>query len=165
MTVTALMVAVAGVLLYLASFAPTGRLALCALAGLAVAASAIEGGLGWGLGCWAGGTFVGLILVPDKSGGVLFTAFFGIYPVLKSLLERQKSRPLEWLGKFLFFNLALTLCWLCWRWGFMEEALLEKWALWLIYAAGNVVFFVYDIAFSRLISLYITRVAAKRNRK
>lgn len=165
LTVTAMMLAVAVALLYLASLMPTGRLALAAAASLGVAACVIECGLGWGLGCWIGAGLLGAFLVPDKGGAVIFIVFFGIYPVLKSLFERQKSRALEWVLKFLFFNLALGLCWLAWRLGFLTGQMLDVWLMVLLCLLGNLVFFVYDIAFSKLIGIYILRIASKRHRK
>ncbi len=165
LTVTALMLAVAVVLLYIAALLPSGRLAVSAAAGLGVAACVIEGGIPWGLACWVGASFLGILLAPDKSGAIVFALFFGIYPVMKSLLERLKRRPVEWIGKFAFFNLTLSLCLLAWRLGLLQEALLDKWAVWILYLAGNAAFLVYDIAFSRLIAFYIQRIAAKRNGK
>ncbi len=165
LAVTAMLLAVAVAALFAAAAAPTGRVGFTAAAGLAVAGCVIEGGMGWGVGCWIGGSLLGLLLLPDKSAALLFAVFFGVYPLVKSLVERLKSRGLEWCLKFLFFNGILTLCWLLWKWGFLTEDMLDKWALWLVYLAGNIVFFVYDLGFSKLIMFYCMRVRSKRNQK
>ena len=70
----------------------------------------------------------------------------------KSRLESLKSRPAEWLGKLVFFNAALTLLWF----GFRALLLpaLPEWMteqVWILYAAGNLIFVLYDLALSRLI--------------
>ncbi len=165
LAVTALMLAVAVVLLYIASVAPTAQLAFSAMAGLGIAACVIEGGLFWGLGCWVGAALLGAFLVPDKGSVLLFAVFFGIYPVLKSIFEKPASRVLEWIFKAVFFNIALCLCYLCWHLGFLPEVSIGDMALWIIWIIGNLAFVVYDLGFSRLIAFYIARVASKRRGK
>ena len=138
--------------LWLASAAPTGQLGLTAVAGLFPVAAVLAAGRAAGYLCWAAASILGLLLVPNKGAVLLYLFFLGVYPVAKSRLESLKSRPAEWLGKLVFFNAALTLLWF----GFRALLLpaLPEWMteqVWILYAAGNVVFILYDIALSRLI--------------
>lgn len=146
-------------LLYLAALSPAGRLGMVALAGLVPAAAVVSGGLGAGFLCYAAAGLLGLLLSPDKGGALLFLIFFGLYPMVKSAVERLRKRVLEWILKLAFFNLALTVLWF----GlsglllpFLPRAL--RGTAWLAYLAGNAVFAAYDYGFSRLISFYMARI-------
>ena len=138
--------------LWLASVAPTGQLGLAAAAGLFPVAAVLSAGRGAGWLCWAAASLLGLLLVPGKGAVLLYLCFLGCYPVAKSALESQRSRPLEWLGKFAFFNVALTVLLAFFRTLFLPT--LPAWMadnVWVLYGAGNLAFLAYDIALSRLI--------------
>ena len=58
---------------------------------------------------------LGLILLPVKSNALLYLLFFGLYPMIKSLIERLRQLPLELLLKLAFLTLTpnfLVLDWL-----------------------------------------------------
>ena len=147
----AILGALAVILVYLASIAPTGRWGVVARAGLLPAAAVISVGLKAG--------FLSLLLAPDKFCALLFAALFGLYPMVKSLAEKPRKRFLEYAVKLLFFNGAFTGLYLT-----MMEALAASLpaalgdSLWALYPAANVVFVLYDYGFSQLIAVYISRV-------
>lgn len=151
--------ALALVLLYLGSVAPTGNWGIVAAAGLFPAAAVASVGLKAGFLCWAGVSVLAFFLIPDKFCVLLFAALFGLYPMIKSLAEQLKRKPMEYLLKLAFFNAAFTLAYLTMRsavMGSLPSALGSS--VWLLYLAGNVVFLLYDYGFSRLIAFYITRI-------
>ncbi len=145
--------------LWLSVLAPTGRWGLVAVAGLFPVAAVIS--LGWqgGLAVWAVAGILGLLLLPDKLNALLFVLFFGLYPVVKSILERKAPRRLSLLGKLLFFNAAVAVLVLAFG-GLFLPAL--PWDLtgrmYLIFLLGSVVFLVYDFGLTKLISFYIQRL-------
>lgn len=49
--------------------------------------------------------------MPDKANALLYLLFFGLWPMLKSLLERIPAGLLEWLCKLAVFNAVLSLFW------------------------------------------------------
>lgn len=145
--------------LCLAGFLPAGRLGMVALAGLVPAAAVISAGLSAGFLCYAAAGLLGLLLSPDKGTAALYLLFFGLYPMLKSLVERLDRRALEWILKLAFFNLALSVFWF----GlsglflpFLPELL--RGGAGLAYPVGNLVFIAYDCGFSRLIAFYMVRI-------
>ena len=101
---------------------------------------------------------LGLLLVPDKANALLYLLFFGLWPMLKSLLERIPVRPLEWLCKLAVFNAVLTLFWFGLHSLFLPFLPETLQAPWMVYAAGNAAFVIYDVGFSKLISFYVARV-------
>lgn len=155
----AILGALAVILVYVASVAPTGRWGIVALAGLLPAAAVISVGLKAGFLCWAGASILSLLLAPDKFCALLFTALFGLYPMVKSLAEKPRKRFLEYTVKLLFFNAVFTGLYLT-----MMGALVASLpaplgdSLWALYPAANIVFVLYDYGFSRLIAVYISRV-------
>ena len=57
----------------------------------------MSAGLKAGFFCYGATGLLGLLLVPDKANALLYLLFFGLWPMLKSLLERiAQPRPLEW---------------------------------------------------------------------
>ncbi|MFR2331941.1 MAG: hypothetical protein ACLS63_03005 [Flavonifractor plautii] len=103
-------------------------------------------------------SLLGLLLVPDKANALLYLLFFGLWPMLKSLLERIPVRPLEWLCKLAVFNAVLTLFWFGLHSLFLPFLPETLQASWMVYAAGNAAFVIYDVGFSKLISFYVARV-------
>ncbi len=155
----AILSALAVVLVYLASVAPTGQWGLVALGGLLPAAAVISVGLKAGLLCWAGASILSLLLAPSKFYALLFAALFGLYPMVKSAAEKPRKRILEYVVKLAFFNAVFTALYLT-----MMGAMLAGLppvlgdSLWALYPAANIVFVLYDYGFSKLIAVYISRV-------
>ena len=150
--------ALALVFLYLGNMVPTGRWGVAALAGLMPAGAIISGGLFSGVLCWLGVTGLGLLLVPDKLVVLLFGLLFGLYAVVKSLVERQRKRPAEYFWKLVFFNLAFTAVFLLMKAAVLASLPAALGVVWILYGVGNVVFLVYDYGFSKLIALYVARI-------
>lgn len=157
----ALLAAAALVLLIIAGFAPSAQLGLTAVAGIASALAVIHMGIGGGFLCWAVVAVLGFIIVPTKGCAVMYAIFFGVYPVIKSLIERLNTLWLEWLIKLLFFNAVLTVCIFALKALFFEGAEEILKYIPLLYLGGSIVFIIYDIGFSRLISFYYGRVNPK----
>ena len=146
-------------LVYIGSIAPTGNWGIVAAAGLLPGLAVISVGMKAGLLCWAGVSILAFLLVPDKFCVLLFGALFGLYPMMKSLIERLRKKPLEYVLKLAFFNAAFTAVYLV-----MSAAVAASLpqvlgsSVWVLYLAANVVFLLYDYGFSKLIALYIARV-------
>ena len=154
----ALLAALSLAVLWAASLAPWGRIGLVAVAGLMPAAAVVSAGPPAGGLCWIGTSLLALVLLPDKSCGLLYLLFFGLYPLVKYAAERLHRLPLEFAAKLAFFNIALTVIWFAFRsvflWGLPQAETLHM----FLYPVGNVVFLVYDFGFSRLIAFYTVRV-------
>lgn len=162
LTLSALLIAITEVFLYSATILPTSRIGVTAIAGLMVAAAVIEEGIMIGAAVFVGSSILAALILPLKSVAILYILFFGVYPLLKSIFERIKSRPLEWFLKILYFNISLTAMYLLWRYGFLGGVNLGFQTALIIYAGGNFCFAMYDIAFSRLVLLYLARIHKKR---
>ena len=155
---TGLLAALSLICLYLAALAPSGKLGLVALAGLFPAGAVVSAGLAAGFFCYGAAGILGLLLLPSKSAALLYLIFFGLWPMVKSLLERLPSRVLEWAGKLACCNAALAVLWFGLRaifLPFLPAALSQSW---MVFAAGNLGFVLYDLGFSGVIAVYTARV-------
>ena len=159
-----ILAALSVVFLYMASFIPTGPLGIVAIAGLFPMAAVISAGVKAGFFCWAAAGVLALLIIPGKGGAILFLIFLGLYPVLKSLIERIGKLIVEWLCKLACFNLALAAG--VWLLGTMlMDALPQQLQqLWILWPVANVAFVIYDIGLSKLAMVYMVRVD-KRLRK
>lgn len=151
-------------LLYLATLLPTGRIGMVAVAGLVPAAGVVSGGLAVGFFCYGAAGLLGLLLLPDKGCALLYLVMFGLYPMVKSAVERLHRLPLELLLKLVFFNGVLVVLLFGFSsllFPFLPAVLQDPLPLFLV---GNVVFLLYDYGFSKLITYYAARIrGATRN--
>ena len=104
-----------------------------------------------------------IIMMPFSLGGWCYLLFFGFYPILKEKFEKQR-KLICWVLKEIVFNVCLVAL------GFItvffatagENELFSSYPLLAAFVAlAEVVFVVYDIALTRLISFYIVFI---RNR-
>lgn len=144
--------------LYLAFLAPTGKLGVVALAGIFPAGAVVSAGLGAGFFSYAATGILGLLLIPSKSVALLYLIFFGLWPMVKSLLECMPSRVLEWVCKLAVCNLALAILWFGLKALFLPFLPAALSQTWMVFGAGNLGFVLYDVGFSKLIAFYTTRV-------
>lgn len=97
-----------------------------------------------------------VLLLPDKFVALEYVVLGGLYPIIKSFLERF-GRILSWTLKLIYFNCALTVCVLLSMFVLQSQDFVS--ASWIvIYAAGNVFFVIYDIALTSFISVYVLRL-------
>ncbi len=151
-------------LLYGATLLPSGRIGMVAVAGLVPATAVIAGGLPTGFLCYGATALLGLLLLPDKGCALLYVLFFGLYPMVKYLVERLRKLPLEIVLKLVFFNLILVI----FLFGFsallfplLPELMCTPLPL---FGIGNVVFLIYDYGFSKLITFYASRIRKARRK-
>lgn len=146
------------IFVYLGSVAPSGNWGFVALAGVFPAAAVISVGLKAGFLCWAGASVLAFILLPGKFCALLYGVLFGLYPMLKSLIEGLRKKVMGYILKLVFFNAAFTLIYAIMRAAVLDSLPELLHAGWAIYLVGNIVFLAYDFGFSKLIAFYIARI-------
>ena len=155
LTLCAVLTARGVVVLSLGSLLEVLDLSAAALAGMLVVIVVIEVGGPWPWLVWAATGFISLLL-PLKTAAVFYLIFAGYYPILKEKIEKLRSRLLRWAIKLFFMNAALTLVILVTSYVLtLPDAALD-WT-WLLYLLGNIAFVLFDIAMTRLITLYLLR--------
>jgi hypothetical protein len=153
----ALLTALGVVLLYFAALLPSARLATTAIAGFLTAAALMMYGYGWGIGVYAMTSMLAFLILPAKGCAIYYAAFFGYYPIAKSLFERCKNRSLSWTFKGLLYTAAFI------AWWFLVASVLTVTKIsvgwYLAWPVGAAFFIVYDICLSKMIYFYIKRIS------
>lgn len=104
-------------------------------------------------------SILSLLVVADKEAAVMYAMFFGYYPILKGFIEKKLNGIYAWIVKYVVFNVAVVSAYFIVSKVFMitfeDIEFLGKFALPLLLVICNIVFAVYDIALTRLLSTYI----------
>ncbi len=168
MTASALLAAMGVALMFLGSLIETLDLSMAAMASFFCIFAVIEFGSSYSWLIYSVTGILTVVLMPHSMVGWFYLLFFGYYPILKERFERLK-RPVSWLVKLVVLNIALVVSIILASFVFYGGNMFETFVLmfgaeeWGIYAAVgiyvlvNVVFVVYDVALTRLISLYLFR--------
>lgn len=139
---------------------------LPAMAGMLTMFAVVEIDKKWAIGSYAATSLIGLMFVANKEAVIYYVAFFGYYPVLKAVLESRMPRAVEYVLKFLVFNASIIFSGVVLVKVFGmpyedllgidgESAFFTKYALPIMLGMGNVVFILYDVALTRLLTAYV----------
>ena len=156
LSLAAVMSALCFIMLLLGSVITVIDLSCAAAASLVIVFCVIELGGYYPYLVWLVVSTLGLLLLPDKFGALIFASFCGIYPILKSYIERLPY-TVSWIIKLVFFNAVLTgiIAASVFMLGIPTEEI--NFTL-VIYGICNITFVIYDIALTRLISTYLFRL-------
>ena len=106
-------------------------------------------------------SIISLLLLGNKEAAIMYVAFFGYYPIIKSILEKHIKGFVCWIVKYLIFNVAMVVSYFVITKIFMisfdDIESFGKFALPLLLLAGNVLFVMYDVVLTRLVSIYLYR--------
>lgn len=154
------------VFLFLTGIFPFADYALPALAGMCLIPLVIDFGYRTAVIAYAAIGVLAALIAPNKQSVVLFIAFLGYYPILKGRLETLKSRVLEWAVKLIWFNAAAVLSYylmvqVLGMSQVMQDFQAFRLGVWGILLIGNVVFVIFDLALTRVISMFIRQIRPK----
>jgi hypothetical protein len=176
MTLGASLSALGVVILFLGSMLETLDLSMAAIASFLCVFAVIELGGSYPFIIYAVTGILSVILMPYKMSGWFYVLFFGYYPIIKEKLERLK-KPIAWLIKLAVLNGAIWVCITVAYFLFLGptqsktlidafyslfgDASLGSTVAIATYVLVNVAFVVYDIALTRLITVYLFRLRKK----
>ena len=129
------------VMMFFTGVFPFAEYALPAISGVLLTVLVIEFGFRSALIAFAAVSFLSLVVTPNKEAVVLFIAFLGYYPIVKGKIETLRRKAVQWVV--------------------MQDFAMLKIGVWVLLALGNAVFFLYDVAVTRLISMYIFHIKPK----
>lgn len=152
------------VVLMLATNIPIMLYTVPALTGILFMVPAIEFNSKWAFLCFGVTAVLSFILPTEREAFVMFAGLLGYYPILKLLIERIPSQIAGYLLKFITFNIAIAGCFFVivkvLGLPIFESDKIESWvtvAL-IVAAVGNLVFWIYDFALTRLIGMYFFKL-------
>ena len=115
-----------------------------------------------------GASVLALLLIPNRMFTFIYILFVGHYPIIKLLIEQLDKLWLEWILKFLYFNLILVLMYALFKVFILPTfnpgilALVFRYMAAIILAI-EIVFALYDWVLSYMISHYDTFVRRIRH--
>lgn len=154
LALAAMLCALGVVLLYIGAIVEVMDLTMVALASLIVFFAVLEMGNPYPYLIALATGFLSMILLPNKFAALLYCFFGGLYPIVKAYIERLPTL-LVYLMKIVYFNLLLTgMVWVTVYLMHIEDS---GFGFTIgFYALGNLAFFLYDVASTKLITLYLT---------
>ncbi len=143
--------------------------ALPAFSGALLVLMVIEINKKWAVCTFAAVSVLSFLILPDKEAAMMYFAFFGCYPIIKPIIEEKFSSKIIRLSlKALFFNAAAVSAYLIiiYVFGIPIEETEEfgKWAIPMLLVMGNVMFVLYDLCITRLVTLYLLKWQKKFRR-
>lgn len=157
-------VAALSVVFMLLSYFPYLTYAVPAATGLLIMMIVIEIDTKWAF-CTYLASAVIIFLIAEPESKLMYVCLFGYYPIVKALAEKIRKPILEWIIKLLVFNVAIIAVYLLLAGVFnisIEDlGALGKYGAYLLLIFGNAVFIVYDIAVSRMATVYFVRIHPK----
>ncbi len=146
------------VVIMLTAYFPYLTYAIPAVSGALLTVIAIEIDKKWAFGAYLVSALL-TILLCEKEAASLYVCFFGYYTIVKGIIEARFRGFLEYLFKFLIFNIAIVIGYLLVVYVFgipFSESGAGGWLFAVgLLAVGNVVFFIYDRGLDRVIAAYI----------
>ncbi len=162
------MAALSTVVMFLTGVFPTVTIAFPAVAGCLLVPVVAEFGRVWGLGTYLVCCVLSFLLAPDREAALIYTLFFGYYPVLLPVLEQIGNRVLKWAAKILLFNamclaetaLSIYVLGIPWE----NIGILGKATPVVLLVLANAVFLLYDRALKGLIAVYFQKLHSRVSR-
>ena len=147
------------VLMFSTGLIPTLTYAIPAVSGALLMAIVIEISPVFAGAIYVAVSILSLLIVADKEAAVMYAAFFGYYPIIKSFIEKHTNKTLSWIIKYIIFNIAMITSYFIVSKVFMitfdDIEFIGRFALPLLLLVGNMVFALYDIALTRLVTTYL----------
>lgn len=149
------------VLMISVAIIPFMTYALPAAAGVLIIFIVVEIDKKWAFGVYATVAILGMLLVPEKEVAMMYLAFFGYYPIIKSVIESKFPLVIEWIIKIVLFAGTMAAAYFLMI-KFMGVTIDETeefgmLAYPLLLGMGTFAFIVYDIALTKLITLYLKK--------
>lgn len=160
-----LITALSLVFMLMTNLIPVGTYAFPCLAGVLLVAVVIEFGWKWAVAAFAAVAILSALFAGDKEAAVYFIAFFGFYPILKSGIERLKSKVVQYIIKYAVFTVcmigAFSVAKFVLRIPDDEFTIGGFYIPWVFLIVGEIAFIFYDLFVTIIVTNYIVRVRGR----
>lgn len=140
--------------LYLASILPTNRLFFFGLSSIFLASILLEFGVKFAFVNYVSSSILIVILIYNKVIIIPYVLFFGYYAIIKYYIEKINNFFIEWIIKISLFNITMYLIYLIVDKLFIGDIKINL-PFWIITILAQIVFIIYDYAFSVAIGYYV----------
>ncbi|MDK2802547.1 MAG: hypothetical protein KFW09_04135 [Oscillospiraceae bacterium] len=150
-------VSISVIALFSVGIFPFFDFAIPAFAGILLISVVIEWGYKWSFISYIVVCIVGFFISTSKLSVFFYFIIFGYYPILKSVIEKINIYIIEYIIKFIFFNIILGIIFLLSSLILNVNQILNSFGDYgfsTIFISANIVFYVYDIAISKIVYWY-----------
>ena len=154
LTLSSILVALTIILLALNTILPISTLSILTLASVLIPIAIIKTTIKNAILVYIASSLLGLLLLP-KDIVILYILFFGIYGIVKFLVEKLNNIYYEIPLKLAFSSLILTVYYLIFK-SFVNLTSIDL-PIYLIFIGANIVFLIYDYALTMLISIFLEK--------
>lgn len=140
------------ILLTLTNIIPVNTLFIMGLASLLVSIVIMEWGFKSGIAFYIGSITLGFIVMASKSQWIVYSLTFGIYGIVKYLIEKDRSIYIEYFLKLVFANIMLLILY------FLLRTIVYIPINIFIIGSFEIAFIVYDYVYSSFIGYYNNRL-------
>lgn len=154
-TLGGLLIALSVVILYSTSLLPISTISILTVASCIIPVCIMRSSVKTAFFVYIGSSILSFFFCPDKNIAVMYSLFFGIYGIVKYIIEQKRNMLIELIYKFIFFNIAFFI-------GISVITLLlgetvTTLPLWLLWVVAQPVFIIYDYALSMIITWYLRK--------
>lgn len=159
LTFSALMAAAAFVLMLLGSLLSVLDITVACLASFAVVLVLLEAGYAWALMTYGVASILSVLILGNKTPALFFAAFFGLYAIVRFLMNKVRPFWFMWAVKIISFNAMLALGFVMWQFVFTIGSLegVPFYAAVIVFLLAQAVFVLYDVAIAKLVRIYFMR--------
>ncbi len=147
------------IFMFFTSIFPSMTYAAPAVCGALLMVTVIEISSWFSLLIYAVVGFLSIFLVADKEAAVIYLLFFGYYPIIKGMIEAKLSLPSSWICKYIIFNISIIISYfICSKLlgiEYDEIGNFGKFSVLILLIMGNIIFAIYDLALTRLVTAYL----------
>ena len=151
------LVALSVIILYLGCAIEVLDLTMSAIVSLLVVVIVIEMGYNYAWLAYVATSILSILILPQKTPAIFYACFMGFYPIIKSYVERIGSSLIRWTIKLVTGNAAIGLMLLLMSY-FVPDELESIGIVVITYLLGVAAFVLYDIALTKLITLYFRMI-------
>ena len=149
------------VMMLLTSLVPFGTFAFPTFAGILLICIVVEIGYGWSFLVYTVVSALSLLMLVDKEAALYYTMFLGFYPILKGLVEKLRSRVIQYIIKSVIFNICIVSAFFVsvYLFSIPKESfnLFGIYLPWVFLILGNLVFIPYDYCVSVMVMFYMQK--------
>ncbi|GAA0817389.1 hypothetical protein [Clostridium tertium] len=154
-TLSAILVALTNIILYLNFLLPISTISILTLASLLIPIALIKGSIKSAFLVYIASSIIGFFILPINII-LLYILFFGIYGIVKYYIEKLNKLYLEIFCKMIFCNISLFISIFVFKSFIAIE--ITKLPLSLLWIIAQPVFLIFDYALTLLISFYMQRI-------
>lgn len=140
------------ILLILINIIPMNTLFIMGISSLIISIIIMEFGPKSGVVFYLASIILSFLVINNKAQWVLYNLTFGVYGLIKYIIEQDRSIYLEYILKIIFANILLMITYFILR-GFIYIPINI-----LIIIAFQVVFMIYDSVYTKFIDYYETKI-------